>query len=135
MNVARLSRSRRKPRAGDEFAFRVPDQTFGFGRVIRTDAIVGPWERVLLVYIYSEFSRSKDTMPSLRRGSLLLPPLLTNAKPWTEGYFETIAHVELSVDDILSPHCFHDIRGFFVDEYGNRLPDRIDPCGEYSIES
>lgn len=136
MNLMRLKRSRKRPDPGTFFVYFVErTQKFGFGRVIRDDAVVGPWKDLFLLYFYSDFSDTKAPPESLGAGDLLLPPVFSNQRPWTQGYFENVFHRPLASGEVLSFHCFRDIRGFFVDEYGNRLDSPADPCGEYRLES
>lgn len=56
--------------------------------------------------------------------------------PWTKGYLQTVAHRELSGDDLLSQHCFWDaVRARYVDEHQDVLPREVQPCGDWGLSS
>jgi len=74
-------------------------------------------------------------MPALSPKSLLVAPVITNQKPWTLGYFEVIESRPLRKADVLSRHCFRDIRGWYFDEFGNRLAHEEEPCGVWGLHS
>jgi len=138
-----LRRSRKKQELGDIFVFQIPNKQFVFGRVIRTDVNFGtrvpPSKqplKMLLVYIYNAFSGNKDKIPDLNKNNLLIPPEVINRLGWTRGYFETIEHRPLKENDILSQHCFMSSwneKMYYFDEYGNQLPERVEPCGVRGI--
>ena len=134
-NLRILSKAKNKPRAGDVFAFQVDPipNLFFFGSVISTDTKIGGIADGggVLIYLYRTTSADKTIIPSLRTSELLLPPIGTNAIPWTKGYFETVArNAEV---EALPQHCFRDARGWFFDEFGNRLPNSIQPVGVYGL--
>jgi hypothetical protein len=135
MNMVVLTPTRKKPRPGDVFVFHVASIGFGFGRVIRTDARIGPMVGCILIYIYKPFSPLKFPLPEMRKEDLLVAPMMTNNQPWLRGYFETVATVPLGSDDVLVPHCFRDIRGLYFDESGNRLSAPVPLCGEHGLHS
>lgn len=142
-NLRILKKTRRRPQAGDIFVFQLeslPDQFF-FGRVIATNTTIGglhPSEfkegiGVVLIYLYRTASFDKNIIPSLSPADLLLPPIGTNTKPWSLGFFEVVKSGENKPEDLLPIHCFRDFRGWFLDEYGNRLPSASEPVGIYGI--
>lgn len=147
MNLTVLEKSRRAPVAGDIFAMLPPDapRRFLYGRVIATDATSGPMKDCILIYIYR--ARSPDVVgpyrdatqlrpvPELFRGQLLVPPMMTNKLPWTKGYFAFVEHRPLTPMDRLPQHCFRDTRGWYYDEYSNRLPGPVVPVGGFGLES
>ena len=124
------------------FALQVLDfEFFLFGRVISTDAEIGPMKNVILLYVYDYRSESKDEIPPLDKNRLLIPPSMTNTLPWSRGYFQTVRHDALDKADILPVHCFQS-RGFldrtkfrYFDGFGNRLKKRTEPCGEHGLGS
>ena len=134
-NLEVLNPSRKKRRVGDIFAFQVQEGEFGFGRLISTSASIGGVESVHLIYIYRATSLDKSQIPNLSSDTLLIPPLGINQKPWTLGYFETIENRPLKDEDVLSNHCFKDIRGWYFDENGNKLDSGIEPCGVFGLHS
>jgi len=108
---------------------------YGFGRIIDTETKIGNFPKVILVYIYNSFSSDKNQIPELKKEDLLIPPLGTNQKPWTEGIFEKIKESELKDDDILKNHCFRDFRGKLFDEKGNEIQEEFEPIGEYGLQN
>ena len=137
MNLAVLKRSRKPPQAGDVFVMLPPDGLFLYGRVIALDLNNGPMPNCTLIYIYRPRSKEKLAVPHLLRGQLLVPPIFTNKRPWTMGYFETLEHHELGPMDRLPQHCFFSSPlvpgggGRYFDEYGTRLPGPIEPVGSW----
>ena len=131
-----LKRSRRLPEAGDIFVYRIKGHPFGYGRVIRTGTRIGDFTDVVLLYIYRSFSMDKLKVPGISKRRLLIPPLGTNRRPWTMGYFETIACRPLDTQDVLPVHCFRDdAYDRYVNENGIPLKKKSDPCGVYGLDS
>jgi hypothetical protein len=141
-NLRILRPSRKAPKSGDVFCLQLPDSSFRFGRVIRTDA---QWTRAVsagpafLIYVYRAASDS-PSMPArelLRPDQLLIPPVMTNKLPWTRGYFDTIGNIPLDDRDVLPQHCFSDAAatGRYFDETGNTLPGPVEPVGDYGLHS
>lgn len=131
-----LKPSRKKLLEGDIFALRILDGPYMFGRVIRVAENGGPMRvGFLLIYIYKATSDDKHVIPVLCREDLLIPPQPVNRLPWSRGYFEVVAHCPLTENDVLPVHCFKRYRKGFVDEYGDPLPDRVEPCGIYGLSS
>lgn len=134
-NMEVLKPSRRPVRAGDIFALRLAGHPYLFGRVVRTDAKVGPIDGLILIYLYRAMSHDKDKIPDLPVSNLLVPPLMTNRLPWSRGYFVTLVNRPLVKADVLHQHCFEDSRGRFYDETGNELGYRVEPVGEFGVHS
>jgi hypothetical protein len=135
-NMRVLKKSRKRPRPGDVFALQIQDGQFFFGRVVRLDASIFWMENCVLIYVYKAASEDKHRVPHLSKTELLVPPILTNFLPWSKGYFETVEHRPLEEEDVLEIHCFWSCasRGYY-DEYSNRLPGRLEPCGEHGLDS
>jgi hypothetical protein len=126
----------------------LPPKGWLYGRVISTTATIGGspsdnvpgFENCILIYIYSDLSRTKTPIPStLHRNHLLVPPIATNERPWTMGFFETVDWRPLVDADVLPVHCF---RTFsfktppkYYDDKGNELSERSEPCGHYGLDS
>lgn len=135
-NLEVLRRSRKPPRAGDVFAYRMRGHRFGFGRVIATRTKIGGWENVIMIYIYNVFSEEMQHDLPLSRERLLLPPLGTDRTPWTRGYFATIGNATLSRADVLARHCFFsDAHERYFDENGKIRRTRVDPCGSWDLRN
>jgi hypothetical protein len=130
-----LEPSKRRLRVGDIFAFRVRGHPYRFGRVIRTDAKAGPFDKLVLIYLYAPTSPERDKIPELRVDNLLVPPLLTNRLPWSRGYFVAVDNRQLSDADVLAVHCFEDSRGNLYDEMSNEIDHRVEPMGEFGVQS
>lgn len=138
MNMVVLSRTRKRRVAGEIFVYQMRSEPsiFRFGRVIRTDARVGPMENVNLVYLYKNSSPSCSKIPELAPNNLLVPPEFINDLPWSKGYFQTVAVRELLPSDILEEHCFFWYsRQRYVDEYGNEVPQHSTGVGQYALAS
>lgn len=133
MNMIVLKRSRKKPRVGDIFVLKIVGFPFHFGRVIRTDAKAGDFDNMNLIYIYNAGSSNFTLLPSLSKNDLLIPPLMTNDRPWTMGYFQTINHQELTTRDVLKLHVFRDSRGWFFDDKNNRLKGNYRHYGGWGL--
>lgn len=128
-----LKRSRKALRAGDFFVYQMRDQPYGFGRVIAVGTAVAA--KTYLIYVYDSFAVSKLDIPTVSKTRLLIPPQITFIHPWTSGYFETVAHRPLCSDDVMAVHCFRSSwsKRPYLDEFGNPLEGRIEPCGDYSV--
>jgi len=136
-NLRVLKKSRKKPKPGDVFVVQLRDDEYIFGRVIAIDADVGfkTFGNVLL-YFYRAFSGSKGDVPEIDCHELLIPPVITNRLGWVRGYFETVCHRALAPEDVLEKHCFYDmVFKKYVDEYGQELPQRMEPCGQDVLHS
>ncbi len=113
-----------------------PDGLYLHGRVISTAANAGGFKNSILIYIYKERSDDKDSTPVLRPRNLLVPPIMTNKQPWSRGYFEFVRHEELRLEDRLRNHCFREaLRGWYFDEVGKRLPNPVEPIGDWGLHS
>lgn len=138
-NMRVLQPSRKGLAAGDLFVLQMPDDLYSFGRVIRTDARIGTMDKVILLYIYKPRFETKAPPPraALSPDDLLIPPVLTNRLPWSRGYFEVVERRPLEAGEVLSPHCFR-VAGparIYYDEACNRLPEPVEPVGDYLLES
>ena len=106
-----------------------------FGRVIRTDSMVGPFP-AFLIYLYGATADRELPLPVLDRKHLLLPPLFTNRLPWVHGLFKTIARKELTRSDTFHVHSFkHPVSGKFFDDRGRVLSAPSKPIGTYALDS
>ena len=135
MNLTVLRKTRPVLDPGDIFVMQPPDGAFLYGRVIAIDASIGPIEPCILIYVYRARSNEKSRIPELVREQLLVPPIMTNRRPWTMGYFEPLEKRPLQPVDRLSQHCFKDSRGWYFDENSNRLAKPIEPVGTWGLDS
>jgi hypothetical protein len=113
----------KEPLVGDVFEIRGPGGK-RLGRVVSTEAIVGPTHGCILVYVY--------TGEKLSRDALLVPPMLTTRAPWSHGLFETVRSEPLLPGSFFDRHCFRD-GGRYVDEEGRPVKDPTEPIGEYRL--
>lgn len=138
-----LQRSQERPNDGDVFVLAPLDRGFYYGRVIRAQIEILPLIRMpnrkpnpdwmgALVYIYDEHASDKLPVPELARDKLLLPPLVLDWACWTQGYVESVESLPLMEPDVLPRHCFDDLNGHFVNEFGQRV-QRTEPCGVYGL--
>jgi hypothetical protein len=136
-NLRVLKPSRARPRVGDVFVARPLSEEFLFGRVVSTEARIGPMDNCILVYLFD--IRSPNKQPPLRAAltptSLLTAPVMTNRLPWTHGYFETVDNWELQPDDLLARHCFRRSNGQYFDETNRELAGPIEPVGDWALHS
>jgi hypothetical protein len=136
MNLAVLKKSRRGPHKGDIFVMSPADRLFLYGRVISTEARVGPMKNSVLIYIYDIRSSGKLPIPELSPDMLLVPPVLTNRLPWRHGYFETLVNKELTESDQLKKHCFRSLStGKYYDEFNHELDGPVERVGIRALSS
>lgn len=115
---------RREPQIGDVFSVRGRNL---LGRVVSTDAVVGPTHRCLLCYVYRDATLSRD--------ALLVPPLLTTRAPFYRGLFEHRGSRPLMPRDYFEQHVFRDADGHLFDEEERPLdaaPAGV-PVGEHRL--
>jgi len=139
----RVSRGLRP--VGEVFAMKFKGVGYIFGRVIRNDCAVAPcqeprpWKRrpgLYLVYIYKGVSKRISQIPDLHRDNILIPPAIIVGTGWSRGLFVPVRQESLTPTDVRPVHCFWQngflVRGEntieYVDEYGNLLPGRTEPC-------
>src|SRR5262245_18287750 len=134
-NLRILKPSRSRPHTGDVFVLRPRSLPYLFGRIIRIDARIGSIVGILAC-IYKVVSPRRVPVPPLRRDELLIPPLIINRLPWSQGYFETVERLVLTPWDVLPVHCFQDFftKNYF-DEYGLILSAAVPPVGSYGLNS
>ncbi len=134
--MLKLKATRKIPKAGYIFVFQLRSEgLFRFGCIVNADAVIGGFEKMFLIYIFSETSSSKADVPVLKGGSLMLPPIGTNRQCWLSGFFETITNVELQDLNVLRQHHFVDFTGRFYDEKGREVAKPIEPVGEWGVSS
>lgn len=132
-----LRRSRKKPRAGDVFAYKFADRGYGFGRVICASTAAWPEIHTVLIYLYTGLFRDMSEIPNFDPPHLLYAPLITDLNAWRLGYFQTISHAPLSGTQVLPVHCFswRTSEGVeYRDEFGRILPYKTEPCGSFGID-
>lgn len=135
-NLEVLKRSKQKPKPGDIFVLKMKGkEAFAFGRVISVTAKIKSMVNCILIYIYDSFSNEKNKIPVLSKENLLIPPRMINELPWSKGYFEIVDNKPLTNEDVFKQHCFAEFTGRFYDEHNNQLKERIEPCGEYGLDS
>jgi hypothetical protein len=142
MNLAVLKKTRRKPEVGDIFAMLPPDGRFLFGRVISTDAnLLGFGGRggvegdFALIYIYSVRAGTQLPIPQLVREQMLIPPMITNRKAWTMGYFQHLDNCPVAPMDRLPLHCFVRAFGQHVDEMARPISVTAAPLRGFGVHS
>jgi hypothetical protein len=135
-NLQVLKPSARKLRRGDVFALQ-PDDRFLFGRIITTDAAIGPMAKCILIYLFKvrSSSRAIPRRSELTPSKLLIPPTMTNRLPWTRGYFETLGNLPIEDGEMLAQHCFMSSTGEYYDEANRRLTRPVEPVGDWALHS
>ncbi|WP_019876256.1 Imm26 family immunity protein [Sporichthya polymorpha] len=140
-NLRVLKPSRKKPQPGDVFAMQLPDESFLFGRVVSTQAqwtLAAGADPANLIYIYRGRSVTVDLpdRAAMRPDRLLVSPIMTNQRPWSMGYFQTLANLPLEAAEVLPRHCFLSAsRGRYFDEHGRELPGPVEPVGDHALHS
>jgi hypothetical protein len=135
MNFQVLKKTRKPPRVGDVFVLRPAGADYLWGRVVSVDANPLGVGGAVLLYIYRVRTVSKDAPDVLGVDQLLVPPIMTNAQPFTKGYFEVVENRPITTRDRLAQHCFVDSRGWYWDEAGKRLPGPCEPMGRRVLHS
>ncbi|MBW8754268.1 MAG: immunity 26/phosphotriesterase HocA family protein [Sphingomonadales bacterium] len=136
----RVVRTSRKPLVvGDVFAMQLPNDMYLFGRVVLVEpsfpAAPGPCCNLVYIYAYQSSDKVPD-LDHLSPDNLLIPPTWTNRLGWTHGVFETILNRPLGVGDMLNQHCFErSINGHLLNERGEPLTKRVEPCGVWGLVS
>ena len=138
-NMVIGTRSYRLPESGDVFGIRLATGPRIFGRVIiarppRTEA---PMPESNLLYIYKHLPAGDlPDYSQLTPASLLIPPVWTNRKGWTLGYYTTVRRGSLAATDMLGEHCFEDaFSERYRNERGEIIPHRVEPCGLWGLVS
>ena len=114
----------KEPLVGDVFEVRGPGRGKRLGRVVSTEAIVGPTHGCILVYVYAGHELSRD--------ALRVPPMLTTRAPWSHGLFHTVRNEPLLPGSFFDSHCFRD-GDRWVDDEGRPVQDPAEPIGEYRL--
>ena len=92
----------------------------------------------IFLYIYNHFTKELEDNPKLDKNNLAIDPEIINRRGWLDGYFKTIKNTTLSDKDVLSSHCFLELGTNpheYVDDNGNKILSRIEPCGTYGISN
>lgn len=116
--------TQRAPRIGDVFAVEGREL---LGRVVSTDAVVGPTHGCVLVYVYRDATLARD--------ALLVPPMLTTRAPFNRGVFAVRGSRPLMPKDYFERHAFRDAKGALFDEEERPLdaaPAGV-PVGEHRL--
>ena len=133
-NIKFIKKGRKKPIAGDVFVYQLPDNRYGYGKVIKDDAALHSWKPFPLVYIYNTFADDIIKGVQLDKTNLLIAPLIINFSGWSSGYFINVENVPITEQDILDKHCFKEQlrEGYFYDEYSKRI-DPIEGCNIWGL--
>lgn len=123
MNLIVIEKSRKMPKPGDIFTFTFDNKVFRFGQVIITNSKIGPMENCFLIYIFSVTSEKIDLIPSLNTSLLLVPPIMTNKKGWSDGVFKTIGNKKLEQTNVLPKHFFYSKNR---DKYYNEFSEEVE---------
>jgi len=134
LSIQKLKPIRKLPKTGDIFCYKTSDGLFRFGKVVKDDAVVGPFRNSLLIYLYSTPSKNKDLIPPLSKKELLFAPIFVDASMWRKGFFQQVKNEPLAQKEVFLKHCFqHRLSKKFFDEYSKELPRRIEPVGDFAL--
>lgn len=141
MEIKKHKPSKRPPKTGDLFLLETSNNENYYGRVVKDNAIVGPFKNAWLIYIYKKFKNNEKTPNQIENSHLLVPPLLVNQSPWKKGYFHFIENIPLSDNDILPFHLFKNkLNHSIFDEFGNEIESHQIPniekdfIGDHSLK-
>jgi hypothetical protein len=119
---------------GDVFAYSIHG-VFRYLRVINDIDAVGHGRVVL--YFYDSTSPVMESVPKLEKEHLILPPVMTWREVLRDGFSARVLKgIESEPFDRWPTHCFDSEGtsfGPYCDEFGNRLPDRLEPCGSWGM--
>lgn len=133
-NMRKFSGSYSRPKVGDIFRIDFPEQHC-FGRVISLDAEVGEvMPGAILLYFYQP-GRDFSEPGALATSNLLIPPVMTNRRPWSMHYFKTVDNRPFGPGEILPRHCFRSPFGKFYDEKSHQIFDPVEPIGDWGLHS
>lgn len=116
----------------------LPDEDYLFGRVVLANPPQeeAPGPSTYLIYVYRDRHRDRTIVwDRLRPDQLLLPPIWINRLAWTKGYVEPLANRPISAEDLLQQHCFRRWNGTYLNEKGQEIPSRVEPCGDWGLAS
>lgn len=120
-NLKRLRGSRPHPKVGDVFRMELLDGRSIFGRVVIAEGHDrGPMPGAILVYIYRPQARPLEVPAD--PGDLLIPPIWTNRKGWTDGYWEMVDWRPVEPEELQGQHRFYRADVGLVDEFARPLP-------------
>jgi hypothetical protein len=134
-NLEILRPSTSPPERGDIFVVKPKGREYYFGRVINSDVKLLSWQGYL-IYIYDSHSPSKESIPSLRRDRLLIPPQIIEPSCWKKGYLQRVDSRPFEPNEILPQHCFLDVvrkPKRYVDEHNIPVACKTEPYGVYGV--
>ena len=132
--------SARRPTSGDVFELRLRDGRRVLGVVVAaglTGPKAAPMRGSNLSYLLDPKRWTVGISDErVEPRDLLLPPIYTNQRAWTQGYVRAVGRVEDVETRALRSHCFWDAgRQRFVDDHQRPVPVRTEPCGYWQLVS
>jgi hypothetical protein len=133
-------KSRKRPSTGDVFVLKPREDVYYYGKVIKTDIqstnpFLSGWN---LVYIYNFSSSSivEESNLRLEVSDLLLPPVVTNNRGWSDGYFLTVANTCVSIEEQSLDYGYWDsISKTYRNEEGKLLDHQTKHVSGYGLIS
>lgn len=133
ISLEALGQTETPPCPGDVFVVKLKGGDYYFGRAISNVEILS-WPGTL-AYVYALHSRDAIAPTVLPRNCLLTPPMILDPICWRYGLIKVVENRPLQRSDVLEVHCFHDVVfKKYVDENGQRLAERVEPCGVYGLK-
>jgi Immunity protein 26 len=133
-NMIQFTGSYRQPKVGDIFRVDFPGRHC-FGRVVSLTAEVGKsMPGAVLLYFFRP-GLQWDSPGGLSATNLLIPPLMTNKRPWSMRYFKTVESREFGPGEVLPRHCFRSPFGKYYDEKSTEILDPVEPIGDWGLNS
>jgi len=129
--LIRGKKSRKVPRMGDIFTMQIASG-YLHGVVVSdgVQVFLGPDSPpCLLVHVDRRVATRPDEIPAFRCRELLMPPVITDRRGWTQGYFVTVGRL---ASPPVCPTSFFDYRwgGQWLDAQRNVLPG---PVGDVAM--
>jgi len=121
--LIQMSKSWKRPVAGDIFVVQPFEGSYYFCKVIKTKLQTKNenHKRMNLIYIYNYVSKDKRVPENLDRYPFLLPPTVVNNQGWLKGFYETVQNKNVSdyeekiefgfFDNYDNRNSFYDING------------------------
>ena len=127
IQLQKLVSHQRRPASGDIFRVRLISGVYYFGLVVDGNMEVGPMAPdSILSIVFKDSSNSGllESVDQLQYDTLLMPPHITNQRPWTTGYAEKIG----STDRLSKMNFVFKDFGFgaFVDRFGHQVEPPTD---------
>lgn len=125
----------REPSVGDIVGIKLNIGEWLIARVVSCDANASEFsdsDALILLYVY-KYRLNELIVPTLLPlEDLLISPVIVNLELWSTRRCRFIESRPIPTEERLETHCFwvpEPWREAYYDGFGNKLPERIEPCG------